>query len=97
MKYKLENVSSEEQSYLYAPAENDVHSKTRIGHLRGDFGRDGDEFWHTWFPFNEEMNVPKFKIDLGAVVDWLRSDTEYPLLKDRKSMDAVCRRYNTNT
>ena len=96
MKYKLENVSSEEQSYLYAPVENDIHSETRIGHLRGDFGRDGDEFWHTWFPFNEEMNVPKFKIDLGAVVDWLRSDTEYPLLKDRKSMDAVCRRYPEN-
>ena len=96
MKYKLEKVSSEEQAYLYAPAENDVHSKTRIGHLRGDFGLDGDEFWHTWFPFNEEMNVPKFKIDLGEVVEWLRSDTEYPLLKDRKSMDAVCRRYPEN-
>lgn len=96
MKYKLEKVSSEEQSYLYAPAENDVHSKTRIGHLRGDFGLDGDEFWHTWFSFNEEMNVPKFKIDLGEVVEWLRSDTEYPLLKDRKSMDTVCRRYSEN-
>ena len=57
MKYKLENVSSEEQSYLYAPAENDVHSETRIGYLRGDFGRDGDEFWHTWFPCYEELNV----------------------------------------
>lgn len=46
MKYKLERVSSEEQSYLYAPAENDVHNKNRIGHLRDDFGHDGDEFWH---------------------------------------------------
>ena len=96
MKYKLEKVSSEEQSYLYAPAENDTHSETRIGHLRGDFGRDGDEFWHTWFPFNEEMNVPKFKNDLGEVVEWLRGDSEFPLLKDRKSMAAVCSRYPEN-
>ena len=20
-----------------------------IGHLRGDFGKSGDEFWHSWF------------------------------------------------
>lgn len=96
MKYKLENVSSEEQSYLFVLAENDTHSETRIGYLRGDFGCDGDEFWHTWFPCNEEFNVSEFKADLDAVIDWLRSNRESALLKDRRTMDAVCRQYPEN-
>lgn len=96
MKYKLENVSSEEQSYLYTPAENDPHSKSRIGYLRGDFGHDGDEFWHTWFPCQEELNVSEFKVDLDAVINWLRSNGDNALLKDRITMDAICKLYPEN-
>ena len=31
-------------------------TKGLVGYLRGDFGRDGNEFHHTWFNNNEKLN-----------------------------------------
>ena len=36
-------------------------TKGLVGYLRGDFGRDGNEFHHTWFNYNEKLNNDKFK------------------------------------
>ncbi len=37
-----------------------------VGHVRMDFGRDGDGFWHTWWPRGPEaLNTPEFKGELG--------------------------------
>lgn len=58
-----------------------------IGHVRIDFGRDGDEFWHTWWPRGpEELNTPEFKEELGKVVNDLRLG----VLKDLPSMRRYC-------
>ena len=36
-----------------------------VGHVRMDFGRSGNEFWHTWWPRGpEELNSPAFKAEL---------------------------------
>lgn len=38
-----------------------------------DFGRSGDEFWHTWHPRgDEELNSPAFKAELTEVMNELR-------------------------
>ena len=30
-----------------------------VGHIRMDFGSGGKEFWHTWWPHNEDrFNTP---------------------------------------
>ena len=52
-----------------------------IGYVRIDFGS-GSEFWHTWFGCNEQLNTPKFKKELGLVIESLRDDW----LKDRSTM-----------
>lgn len=58
-----------------------------IGHVRIDFGMDGDEFWHTWHPRGEEsLNSVAFRTELGQVVDWLRGS----VLKDLRSMGRFC-------
>lgn len=58
-----------------------------IGHVRIDFGMDGDEFWHTWQPRGEEsLNSAAFRTELGQVVDWLRGS----VLKDLRSMSRFC-------
>ena len=36
-------------------------TKGLVGYLRGDFGRDGKEFHHTWFNNNEKLNNSNFK------------------------------------
>ena len=90
MNYKLEQVSSEEVRLLFALDKGDNYEKHKIGHLRGDFGRSGNQFFSTWFPCREELKTQRFREELQQVIDELRSDLEFPLLKDRNSMRAVC-------
>ena len=40
-----------------------------IGHVRIDFGRNGNEWWHTWWPHQESMVTPEFIKDLNLVID----------------------------
>ena len=58
-----------------------------MGHLRGDFGRDGDEFWCTWFDHDSELKTPKFKKEFDQVISQLR---ESSILKDRATMRSIC-------
>ena len=49
--------------YTQHPAEDERLGV--IGHIRMDFGRSGNEFWHTWWPRGpEELNSPVFKAEL---------------------------------
>lgn len=59
-----------------------------VGHLRMDFGSGGKEFFHTWWPHNEDQfNTGEFKDDLQEVVDALRADGP---LKDLSAMRTYC-------
>ena len=58
-----------------------------IGHVRIDFGRGGDRFWHTWRPRGpEELNTPEFKGELDQVIGQLRRG----VLKDLTNMRRWC-------
>ena len=60
-----------------------------IGHLRGDFGSGGKEFYTTWWPHQgDTLNTPEFKADIDRLVNWLREG--YAPLKDRKTMNSFC-------
>ena len=58
-----------------------------IGYMRGDFGKDGKEFWHNWFDGDIKRNTPEFKAEFQAVVDTLRQG----IFKDYKSSLDYCR------
>lgn len=59
-----------------------------VGHIRMDFGSGGKEFWHTWWPHNEDrFNTLEFKEELQAIVDTLRANGP---LKDLASMSNYC-------
>ena len=71
--------------YRQLPAEDERLGA--IGHVRMDFGRSGNEFWHTWWLRGpEELNSPTFKEELQQVVDKLRED----VLKSRFAMERFC-------
>ena len=58
-----------------------------IGHVRIDFGRQGKEFHHSWWPRGPEtLNTPEFKAELGKVVDELRRGP----LKSLRNMRRFC-------
>lgn len=61
-----------------------------VGHIRIDFGSEGNEFWHTWWSRGpEELNTPDFKEELSRVVDGLRES----VLKNLSSMRKYCRKH----
>ena len=71
--------------YAQYPSEDELLGT--IGHVRMDFGKSGNEFWHTWHPRGAEgLNSPAFKEELQQVVDMLRDD----VLKNRFAMEHFC-------
>ncbi len=66
---QMDAAAPEEAALFYAlPPEQDEELGT-IGHVRIDFGHDGGEFRHTWWPRGPEgLNTPEFKGELGQVV-----------------------------
>ena len=74
----------EEAGLFYTPHPEEDKRLGTVGHVRMDFGRSGNEFWHTWWPRGpEELNSPVFKAELQEVVDTLRES----VLKSRFAME----------
>lgn len=64
-----------------------------VGHLRGDFGSGGKQFFTTWWPHqNDALNTPAFKADIDRAVNWLREQPDSPL-RDFDTMKRCCDRY----
>lgn len=58
-----------------------------IGHLRGDFGKNGDGFYSSWNDHRAQLKTDGFKTELDDVINALRSE-EYGLLKNRSAMSS---------
>ena len=69
----LRPVIDDEAKLLYSDS-NTKSQDAWIGRLRGDFGRKGEEFWHSWFPHTEGLQTQQFKEALQEVVNALRKE-----------------------
>ena len=96
MNYIPEQLLPEERRLLFALNKEDPMERHKIGHVRGDFDRNGTGFFTTWFPCYENLKNERFKAELQQVVDELRSDSEFPLLKNRHAMRMVCLKHPQN-
>ena len=77
----------DEAGLFYTPHPEEDKRLGTVGHVRMDFGRSGNEFWHTWWPRGpEELNSPAFKAELQQIVGKLRED----VLKSRFAMERFC-------
>ena len=87
MKFHIRPARPEEAGLFYTPHSEEDKRLGTVGHVRMDFGRSGNEFWHTWWPRGpEELNSPTFKPELQEVVDTLRES----VLKNRFAMERFC-------
>ena len=78
----------EEAGLFYTPHPEEDKRLGTVGHVRMDFGRSGNEFWHTWWPRGpEELNSPAFKAELQQIVG-TRSAKD--VLKSRFAMERFC-------
>ena len=86
-RFHIRPARPDEAGLFYTPHPEEDKRRGTIGHIRMDFGRSGNEFWHTWWPRDpEELNSPVFKAELQEVVDTLRED----VLKNRFAMERFC-------
>ena len=62
MKFHIRPARPEEVVLFYTPHPEEAKRLGTVGHVRMDFGRSGNEFWHTWWPRGPEgLNSPAFK------------------------------------
>jgi hypothetical protein len=90
-KFSVRPASPDEAGLFYSlPADQDAELGA-IGHVRIDFGHEGNEFWHTWWPRGDEkLNSPEFQAELKALVDELLATGP---LKNLGAMSAYCYQY----
>ena len=87
MKFHSRPARPEVAGLFYTPHPEEDKRLGTVGHVRMDFGRSGNEFWHTWWPRGpEELNSPAFKAELQQIVGKLRED----VLKSRFAMERFC-------
>ena len=85
-KYKLQPATDEKYEFYSKPPELEA-LRGSIGYLRMDFGRNGKEFWHSWFETGDSaLNTPEFKAEFDEMVNELRQS----VLKDRSTMRSFC-------
>ncbi|MEA4816318.1 MAG: LPD28 domain-containing protein [Lachnospiraceae bacterium] len=74
-KLNLRPASSDKAGLFFALSKEQDAKLATIGHLRVDFGSNGHEFWHTWWPRDyEKFHGSAFESELKRVVDALRED-----------------------
>lgn len=84
---EIRPLTHDERKYTYRQS-TQLESQTGIiGHLRGDFGSAGNEFWTTWFDVRADLNSEDFKSDIDETINALREGGE--LLSDRRTMRAI--------
>ncbi len=84
-----EPIESDKRDWLYSVQGKQDAERGCIGHLRGDFGRDGHEFWTSWFDHQICLKTADFRNELQTVVNSLRE--EGGLLQSFASMSKQCR------
>lgn len=86
LRYELKPIPEDEFSRL--GSDDEATEPYAIGYVRIDFGRNGTEFWNTWWPKNEDkFNTPAFKTALQEFIDDLRAVGP---LRDRRGMEKYC-------
>ena len=89
MQILLEPITLTEEKDLFYSTRNEPKELGCIGHLRGDFGSDGKEFFSTWFPHEwEGLNDQRFKSIFDTLINQLRKAGE--VLSGRTEMERYC-------
>lgn len=87
---KWEPLTADRQDWLYSADDQTDMTRGCIGHLRGDFGSSGDEFWTSWFDHLPDLKSQEFRDEFQEVVNGLRK--EGGLLKSFSGMSSQCRK-----
>jgi hypothetical protein len=80
---ELASFAGDEAKMFYRPRDE---GNLCVGQLRGDFGRGGDRFFHSWTDHDASRKTEAFQEEFQGVMFKLRQET----LKDHRTMAAYC-------
>ena len=87
----LRELKKEEKNYTYSRSHEEERVLPCIGHLRGDFGSSGNEFYSTWFEHTPELKTQEFSKEIDKVINDLRFGNEYgKFMSGRSAMAEYC-------
>lgn len=89
---EIRPLTEAEQKYAYTQSMQIKGQTGYIGHLRGDFDRDGNGFLTSWDDHRKHLKTDEFQVELDDVINALRSG-EYGLLQNRSAMRHYVARY----
>lgn len=91
MKLSIQPMQPEERLYVYRQSSQIQGQTGSIGHLRGDFGKSGTEFYTTWEEHVKIFRSDDFGEKFDNVINALRFDGENGgLFQSRNSMRLFC-------
>ena len=82
-------IEADKISWLFSENQEADLERGCIGHLRGDFGSSGTEFWTSWFTHQPGLLTGGFRDELQSVVNQLR--VKGGLLSGFDQMRKLCR------
>ena len=89
---EIRPMTQEERKYTYQQSMQLQGQTGSIGHLRGDFGKSGREFYHTWSDHWKKYKTEDFHTEIDGVINALRSE-EYKLLAGRREMAEYAKKF----
>ena len=86
--YELTAVTKDENALFYSSLKPERDRETGcIGHLRADFGTEGNKFWSSWEDHAPEIKTQAFKDEFDGIINSLR---ENGILKNLYTMSVYC-------
>ena len=85
----LRPMTAAEQMYSYSQSQQLMSQTGCIGHLRGDFGSSGEQFFSSWDDHRGDLKSEDFKHEFDEVINALREDEQYGGHSE-KSEQPVC-------
>ena len=91
MDIRIREMTPQEQKYSYTQSSQIMGQTGCIGHLRGFFDGDGQDFQHTWDQHDPRLITDEFRDDFNEVFKALKSDKAFGgMLKSWSALAKYC-------
>ena len=91
MEMTIRPMTASERMYCYSQSQQIMAQTGCIGHLRGDMGSSGEQFFSSWDDHQGQLKTQEFKDEFDAVINALRFDEAHGgVLASRRALANYC-------